>query len=667
MDPPADPGREPMPDDIRPMLATLSRLPRDERNWAYEIKWDGVRAIGYCEGGRIRLESRNLRDITSQYPEIRKLGEELGSREAVLDGEVVAFDEDGRPDFQRLQGRMHVGSDAAVRRRMADTPVVYVIFDLLYLEGRSLMDLPYEERRARLEGLGFEGPSWQIPRKHLGDGKGLLELTSQRGLEGVVAKRLDSAYVPGRRSSAWLKVKNVLSQELVIGGWLPGQGRREGLIGALLVGYRTEDGELRYAGRVGTGYTEETLRMLQERLEPLRRKTSPFDGRQPPKESIFVEPRLVAEIEFREWTQTRTLRAPAFKGLRDDKDPHDVVIETPKPPPKPSQAPDAASRGKRSAKKGNGATELGFELRNGVVEIEGREVKLSNLDKVLYPKARFKKGDVIAYYAAVAPFLLPHLRGRPLTLKRYPNGVEGEFFYEKECPSWRPDWVRTAPVWSDRKEREINFCLIEDLPTLVWAANLADLELHTSLAPVEDLQRPTMIVFDLDPGEGTSILACARIALRLREMLGDLGLETSVKSSGSKGLHVHVPLNSKVTFDETRPFAQAVARLLEKQLPDRVISRQTRKLRGKKVLVDWSQNTAHKSTVCVFSLRARERPTVAVPLDWSEVAEAVERRRTTAFRFEAKEVLREVEERAALFEPVRKLKQRLPDLEDAGR
>ncbi len=269
-----------MPRHLKPMLATLStRLPRDEEAWAYEIKWDGVRAIAYCEAGHLRLESRNLREITSHYPELRALGAELGAREAVLDGEVVAFDDDGRPSFERLQSRMNLASESAVRRRMADCPVTYLIFDLLYLDGRSLIDLPYAERRERLEALELEGPSWQTPSHHRGEGKALLRLTEERGLEGLVAKRLDSRYLPGRRSRAWLKVKNIRSQELVIGGWLPGQGRRAGTIGAILVGYHEDDDggrRLRYAGRVGSGFTEAELRA------PRRAARAPADAGKAP-------------------------------------------------------------------------------------------------------------------------------------------------------------------------------------------------------------------------------------------------------------------------------------------------------------------------------------------------------------------------------------------------
>jgi bifunctional non-homologous end joining protein LigD len=326
MDPPEDPDREPMPSRIEPMLARSGPLPRDDGRWAYEIKWDGVRAIGYVDGGRLRLESRNGNDITPRYPELREFGRALGSQEAIVDGEVVAFAPDGRPSFQRLQGRMHLTSEHAVRRLAEREPVTYVIFDLLHLDGHSLLDLPYAERRERLLELGLNGPTWRTPAHHVGDGEAMLEASKVQGLEGVLAKRMDSTYTPGRRSGAWVKVKNVRRADVVIGGWLPGDGNRSGRIGALVVGFH-EDGELRYAGRVGTGFTQAELIRLQERLAPLERDTSPFSGRQPPRETRFVEPELVASTEYSEWTQARTLRQPSYKGLRDDVAPADVSFD----------------------------------------------------------------------------------------------------------------------------------------------------------------------------------------------------------------------------------------------------------------------------------------------------------------------------------------------------
>jgi bifunctional non-homologous end joining protein LigD len=326
MDPPVEAGYEAMPDQIAPMLARSGKLPRDEEAYGFEVKWDGIRTVLFCDHGHLSLQGRNYTDFTPRYPEVRELARELGARRLILDGEVVAFDDEGRPSFERLQTRMHLASDSAVKRRMRDTPVTYVIFDLLYLDGHKTMPLSYEDRRKVLEALELEGPAWRTPAYHRGEGTALLEATRELGIEGILAKRLDSPYEPGRRASGWVKVKNVCLQDVVIGGWTPGEGGRAGHLGALAVGVM-EDGRLVYAGKVGTGFTERTLTMLTRELEPLRRPDSPFDGRQPPKGTIFVEPRLVASVEFREWTNSGTLRAPSFKGLRPDKDPQECVRE----------------------------------------------------------------------------------------------------------------------------------------------------------------------------------------------------------------------------------------------------------------------------------------------------------------------------------------------------
>jgi bifunctional non-homologous end joining protein LigD len=308
------------------MLARTGDLPADDDRWAYEIKWDGVRAIAYVDGGRLRLEARSGRDITPRYPELRELGRALAGREAVLDGEVVAFDGEGRPSFQRLQSRMHLTSEHAVRRLSQSDPVHLMIFDLLWLDGQSLLDLPYTERRERLTELALAGPTWQTPAGHVGDGAALLEASRAQGLEGIIAKRLDSKYTPGRRTHSWVKVKNVRRTDIVIGGWLEGEGRRGGRLGALVVGYH-DDGALKYAGRVGTGFDEAELDRLGGMLAGLARADSPFEGRQPPRETHFVDPVLVATVGYGEWTQTRTLRHPRYLGLRDDIDPETVEFD----------------------------------------------------------------------------------------------------------------------------------------------------------------------------------------------------------------------------------------------------------------------------------------------------------------------------------------------------
>ncbi|HUF84832.1 MAG TPA: non-homologous end-joining DNA ligase [Acidimicrobiia bacterium] len=324
MDPPEDPDRGPMPDHVAPMLATLAtRLPGDTDAFAYEVKWDGVRSISYVGGGRARFESRKGDTITGRYPELRALGEAMASTEAVLDGEIVAFKDD-RPSFEQLQRRMHVGSENTARRLAREVPVVYIIFDVLWLDGHWTTDLAYDQRRRLLEQLALDGPSWQTPAYYR-DGPALREATREAGLEGVVAKRLDSTYSRGVRSKSWLKIKNHRRQEFVVGGWLPGQGNREGRIGALLIGYY--DGELKYAGRVGTGFNVAELIRLEKLLAPLRRDTSPFDPSPRLKDAHFVEPQLVADIRFTEWTRAGIIRHPAYLGLRDDKESTEVVRE----------------------------------------------------------------------------------------------------------------------------------------------------------------------------------------------------------------------------------------------------------------------------------------------------------------------------------------------------
>ncbi len=661
MDPAADPDREPMPARIVPMLARSGPLPVEDGRWAYEIKWDGVRAIAYSQPGELRLESRNLNDITDSYPELLRVGTALGSHKAVLDGEIVAFDGDGRPDFAALQRRMHTASRAQARKLAKDTPVTYVIFDLLWLDGHSLMHEPYSERRRRLAALTLGGESWQTPEHALGQGAALLTATAEQGLEGILAKRLDSIYQPGVRATGWVKVKSVGRQEFVVGGWMPGKGKRAESIGALLLGVHDRDGQLRYVGRVGSGFSDSELQRLSDLLARLARRTPPFTaGEQPPRGAIFCKPELVVEVEFAHWTESGNLRAATYKGLREDKPAEQVIREgepdrtktsdagssTGGPPPRETRLQETLSIHSRGAKQAE-------------VTIAGRELKLSNLDKVLYPRTGFTKGDLIAYYATIAPVLLGHLAERPLTVVRWPDGVEAKSFFQKQAPAHRPEWVRTATVASERKP--IDYTLADDLPTLVWLANLAAIELHVPLARAAAIDRPTALVFDLDPGAPASIVECCHVGLQLQGMFEHLGLHSFAKTSGSKGLQVYVPLNSDgVTYERTKPFAKAVAELLEGAEPDVVVSRMTRARRTGKVLIDWSQNDAKKTTVCAYSLRASERPTASTPLDWDEIRATRDAEDPAGLTFEAGHVLKRVVERGDLFGPVLSLVQELP-------
>jgi bifunctional non-homologous end joining protein LigD len=526
IDPPAE-RRDPFPETLPPMWPRPGELPREEAGWAAEVEWAGKRAIAHCRPGRLELRGGDLEPVTGLFPEVRRLSRQLGSRDAVLDGVVVAFDEDGRPSRERLEKRLRRASDSTVRRRMKSHPVTYVLFDLLYLDGRNLTGEPYRRRRELLEGLGLEGESWRTPGYSTGHAAKLLEASREQGIGGLVLKRLDSIYEPGRRSDSWLEVRAAAA-----------------------------DGE---------------ERSILARARPLTRTKAELD-------------------------------------------------------------------------------------------VEGRKLIVSNLDKVLYPRSGFTKGDLIEWYARIADVLLPHLRERPLTLKRYPEGVEGKHFYEKRCPEHRPDWIRTARIWSDRHRGEIDYCLIEDLPSLVWAANLADIELHTSLSRAQAMDRPTALVFDLDPGPPADIVDCCQVALWIRGMFEQLGLESYPKTSGSKGLQLYAPLDGETGYERSGPFAKAVAETLESKFSDRVVSRMTKSLRRGKVLIDWSQNDVHKTTISVYSLRAKERPTVSTPLEWEEVEAALQAGKAERLVFDHAAVLRRVEERGDLFAPLLTEKQSLPEL-----
>jgi bifunctional non-homologous end joining protein LigD len=531
---PAARERDPFPEQVVPMSARPGDLPAEDRDWAVEVRWEGERAIAYCRPGRLSLQGRNLDDITARYPEVRRLARQLGSRDAVLDGELVVFAEDGRPSLERLRRRLQPASESTVRRRMKSDPVTYVIFDLLYLDGRGLIDETYRRRRELLEDLELSGDNWQTPGYSRGRAEELLRASAEQGLEGVVLKRLDSRYAPGKRDGSWLAVASA------------GSSPRE----------------------------------------------------KPAREEARVVP-------------------PATAG--------------------------AAPR------------------KRLTVNVAGTELHLSNLDKVLYPRTGFTKGDLIEWYARIGETVLPHLRDRPLTLKRYPDGVEGKHFYEKRCPKHRPEWVETVSVWSDTHNGEIDFCVVNDLPTLVWAANLADIELHTSLSRATEMERPTAIVFDLDPGAPADARDCAQVAIWIRGLFEQLGLRCYPKTSGSKGLQIYVPLNTDVTYAQTKPFAKAVAETLERRFPERVVSRMAKSKRPGKVLVDWSQNDRHKTTANVYSLRARTRPTVSTPLEWEEVEAGVEAASVEALVFDHAAVLARVESKGDLFAPLLSEKQDLPD------
>jgi len=645
---PEDPDAGPLPERVQPMLARPGTLPHGDE-WRFEIKWDGARVLAHSRPGHLLLRSRNLNDVTAQYPELHALQRALGEHRAVLDGEVVAFDDEGRPSFAALQRRMHVTGEAKVRRLVKDQPVRYVAFDLLWLDGHSLMELPYDERRARLAALdlGSRVPEVDVPEPEE-DGEVLLDAARALQLEGVVAKRRDAPYVPGARSAAFTKVKLVGSMTLVVAGWTTGEGKRTSHLGALLLGLEDpETGELRYAGRVGTGFTERTLTELKRALAERTVDESPLapstGGTVPPKGASYVRPELRCEVEFTGWTPDGVLRHPSFKGL---------VAPEEEPDPTAAEPPGAGGR-----------RPVGRDGKGTLVKAAGRELRVTNLDKPLWPDGT-TKGELIAYYAQVAPVLVPHLSGRPLTMRRWPDGVTGPTFFEKRAPSHRPEWVRTEAVeHSDGIDDRV---LVEEPATLAWLGNLAAIELHTPLHRLGHAPdgAAEILAFDLDPGAPATAIECAQVAFILRGMLEGLGLETFVKSSGSKGLQVYVPLNGgAVPYAQTKAFARAVAELLAREEASLVVSRQVKAERRGKVLVDWLQNEQGKTTVCVYSVRAaHERPTVSVPLTWDELQDGLDGGDPEVFLLGPDEVLARVATDGDVWADVLTLDQELPAL-----
>jgi bifunctional non-homologous end joining protein LigD len=607
-------GRSAARNDYKPMLATLSsELPRGD-DWLYEVKWDGYRALGYVRAGDARLVSRNGNDLTGRFPVIaRALGRAAKSPDCVLDGEVCALDEQGRPSFSAMQqGR-------------PGTAIVYAAFDLLEVDGEPIVDRPLGERRDRLQRiLDTRGKVVQVSGA-FEDGEALLAAATERGLEGVMAKRAGSRYAEGRRTRDWLKIKTHGRQEFVICGWTRGQGRRSGRLGALVLGAYRGD-ELRWVGNCGTGFTDRGIDEVLEKLEPLRRDTSPFAvvPRMPKVRSadvIWVEPELVCEVAFAEWTHDDHLRAPSFQGLRDDKPARAVRLERP-------------------------------------AKVEEGRVRLSNLEKVFWPDEGITKGDLIDYYRAVAPVLVPHLRGRPFTMRRYPDGAFGKAFFQKDAPSHMPDWIRTYRAQvstreAPRRKRWISTPIVDNRDALLWMVNMGCIDMNTWYSRVDRPDRPDFVLFDLDPSPGAGFAETVQVALLVKEALDAIGLTSFPKTSSADGMHVLVPVERRYTFDDTREFSEIVAGAIARAHRD-LATTEWSKSRRRGVLIDSNQNGEGKTIASPYSVRPRAGAPVSTPLRWDEVTGELD---PSAFTMDV--VLERVRELGDLFEGVLTTRQRL--------
>ena len=567
------------PKVLRPQLATpTDELPTGP-GWVYEPKWDGYRAIVTLEAGEARLTSRNGTDLTGRFGEVaRAVPHAVRSPSAVLDAEVCALDEAGATRFEALQS----GSGR----------LVLMVFDLLELEGDPVLERPLSERREVLEGL--LDPTSETVRLSpaFEDGEALLEAANAQGLEGVLAKRADAPYRPGRRTPEWQKLKLRLEDDFPIVGFTKGTGRRAKL-GALVLARREADG-LHWAGNVGSGIADADVERLREALGPLERVTSPLvrTPRMPrirASDVTWVEPGLAAIVTYAERTREGRLRAPVFLGVRDD-----LPVE------RPPMAP---------------------ELRRG-----RRRLRLSNLDKPFWPEEGITKVELLAYYRDVAGVLVPHLRKRPFTMKRYPDGWQGKSFFQKQAPSHMPDWIETAAFPAstrDGEKRVIDYALVDDDLALLWMVNMGCIDLHAWASRVDRPDRPDWVMFDLDPSDGSGFEDVIRVALLVRDVLDVLGLESVPKTSGSRGIHVLVPITRRHAWEEVREFAGIVAGALARAHPGLVTTEWTRAKR-QGVLVDANQNGPGKTTASVYSVRPRAGAPVSTPLRWDEVREGLD-------------------------------------------
>jgi len=559
-----------MPGFFTPMSAQMAEtLPKDP-DWIYEIKWDGVRGLIHIDNGTLIIYTRSNNRCERQYPELHVLPHYIKAEQAILDGEIVVLDEKGISKFELIQPRIHIQDAHAIAKMGQKNPVHLYVFDLLYLDGKDLRGTPLIERKKLLTKIVQPHPLLRVSDYLEGSGEELLAAAKQTGLEGLLAKRANSLY-ESKRSSDWLKLKLTTQQEFVIAGVTPGE--RE-TFGSLALGYYDDDGKLVYAGNVGTGFTDRTLKALWEKLQPLAIEEKPFArGDQIPKGTIWVKPELIAQIKFANWTNEGRLRAPVYLGLREDKAPSEVEREMP-----------ASSR-----------------------------AKFTNLNKVYFPEDGYTKGDLIHYYDSVAQWMVPHLRDRPLSLKRYPNGIHQPYFFQKNTPESYPSWLKTETIEKTR------FVLAQDKDSLLYLTNLGCIDQNPWMSRVGSLDRPDFILMDIDPYE-CEFEKVVEAALLVKDKLDAIGLESYPKTTGGDGMHVYVPIEPVYTYEQARSFAEVIARMLAAEHPKLFTTpRAVEKREKDRVYFDWMQIAESKTISAPYCVRAHPGAPVSTPLDWDEV------------------------------------------------
>ena len=595
------------------MLAETSDKAFSDPAWLFELKLDGYRLLAARERDATHLFSRNGNDLSASFPEVTRAVAALPVSGLVLDGEVVALDEIGRPSFQRLQQRAKLTRGLDIRQATVNIPVTFYAFDLLAAEGFDLRPLPLLVRKQLLRKLLAPAGAIRFLDHFEGEGEVLYQQVQKLGLEGILAKQADSPYRAGR-SPAWLKIRTRQSDDFVVVGFTASKGSRTGYGALLLAQY--VDGTLIYSGRAGSGFSDKQLSDVRVTLEEMRRSTPPCGGPIPKERGIaWTEPRLVCEVEYTECTDEGLLRQPVFLRFRDDKRPEECV--------------------RAGGQRGSGADLADLDERVTLSAAKGqqpgadlRRVAFSNLDKVYWPDQGYTKGDLIEYYRSVSSWILPYLTDRPVVLTRYPDGVNGKSFFQKDAPGFVPEWIRTERMWSEQAEREIDYFISNDEEALLYLINLGTIPLHVWASRTQRIDRPDWCILDLDPKDAP-FSDVIRVAQAMHALCEDIGLPNFVKTSGSSGLHVMVPLGRQCRFDEARSLGELLARLIVTELPDiATVTRQVSKRAGK-VYIDYLQNGSGRLIVAPFSVRPLPGAPVSTPIRWSEVIPGLEIRSFT--------------------------------------
>jgi bifunctional non-homologous end joining protein LigD len=580
-------------EDVAPMLAEAREEPFSRAGWIFEVKLDGYRMRAVKERGTARLITRNDNDYSAAFPELIRALAALPYSSVLMDGELVILDEQGRPSFQRLQNRARIGRSADIRHASIETPGTLYLFDLMAAEGFDLRSLPLLRRKALLRKVVPEAGPLKYSEHFEKDGDALYDRAVGMGLEGIVAKKADAPYKSGR-SDLWRKIRADKTGDFVVAGYTQPKGTRGGFGALHLGGYA--DGKLVYAGRAGSGFTGKMLKDVGDQLLALEIPRPPFEGPIPAeKASHWVKPELVAEVRYKEVTGDGLLRQPVFLRFRDDKKPEECVIE---------------KRGEMSV--------VDAGSRPDETHTTHHAVQFTNLDKVFWPDEGYTKGDLIEYYRAVSPWMLRYLADRPLVLTRFPDGINGKSFFQKDAPAYAQAFVRTVTIWSEDSQRELDYFVCDDEASLLYIANMAAILLHVWSSRVGTLETPDWCILDLDPKEApfTDVVT---VAQAVKALCDDIGLPAGIKTSGSTGLHVLIPLGRQVTYEQSRTLGGLLARVIAAQLPDiATVTRQVQK-RGGKVYLDYVQNGHGRLLVAPFSARPLSGATVSTPLTWKEV------------------------------------------------